>query len=164
MQTENDVDDVEKIMACARLFLLVETRMASGQIFNGRTSKASSISPTTRTRSPSRFETPQRSSSAKTWFSNSHSSVTAIAPLPAAEISGAKNPLDAEREPLATTVVTYALQEVNIVVVNSNLQQPNLHPCAFGGHCKPAFRPDFTDRRYIHPSVFDGSSRCYARR
>ena len=94
--------------------------------------------------------------------SNSHSSVTAFAPLPAMEVSGA-NPLDAEREPLATTVVTYAPQEV-IVVVNSNSGQPNLHPCNFGSNCKPAFRPDFTDRRYIHPSVFEGGLRRYVRR
>jgi hypothetical protein len=80
-----------------------------------------------------------------------------------AEISSATNPLDAEPKPIATTVVTYAPQQV-IVVVSSNSRQPNVHPCNFGSNCKAAFfRPDFTDRRHIHPSVFGGGSRRYGR-
>jgi len=93
----------------------------------------------------------------------SHSAVTTFDALPAAEVLSTTNSLDADPKPIATTVVTYAPQEV-IVVVNSNSPQPNVHPCNFGNHCKPASRPDFTDRRYIHPSVFDGGSRRSIRR
>jgi Domain of unknown function (DUF4124) len=154
---------IGKLIALAGLLLLVETSIASGQIFQWTDVKGVIHF----TDNPHSIPESIRNSSAlivrKDMVSNSHSSVTATAPLPAAEISGTKNPLDAEREPLATTVVTYAPQEV-IVVVNSNSGQPNLHPCNFGNHCKPAFRPDVTDRRYIHPSVFDGGSRRYVRR
>lgn len=155
---------IEKIMAFAGLFLLVETSIASGQIFQWTDVKGVIHFTDNLASVPEWIRSSSTLIVRKDMVSNSHASVTAIAPLPPAEISWAKNPLDAEREPLATTVVTYAPQEVNIVVVNSNLQQPSLHPCAFGGHCKPAFRPDFTDRRYIHPSVFDGASRRYVRR
>ena len=154
---------IGKFMAFAGLFLLVETSIASGQVFQWTDIKGIIHF----TDNPYSIPESIRNSSAlivrKDMVSNSHSSVTAFAPLPAMEVSGATNPLDAEREPLATTVVTYAPQEV-IVVVNSNSGQPNLHPCNFGSNCKPAFRPDFTDRRYIHPSVFDGGSRRYVRR
>jgi Domain of unknown function (DUF4124) len=66
---------------------------------------------------------------------------------------------DADAWQTATTVTTHAPQELNIVVVNSDLRVPDIRPCKFGSDCKPVFRPDFTDRRYIHPSVFDDGSR-----
>jgi hypothetical protein len=63
---------------------------------------------------------------------------------------------------IGTAVVTYAPQEVNIVVVgNPDARRSQAHSCKFGGNCKPAFRPNFADRQYIHPSVFDGGSRQY---
>ena len=154
---------IGKIMALAGLSLLMETSIASAQIFQWTDVKGVIHF----TDNPYSIPESIRNSSAlivrKDMDTKSHSSVTTFDPLPAAEISSATNPLDADPKPIATTVVTYAPQEV-IVVVNSNSGQPNVHPCNFGSHCKPAFRPDFTDRRYIHPSVFDGGSRRYVRR
>ena len=51
----------------------------------------------------------------------------------------------------------------NSVVVFGNFQprRHNPHPCSFGTNCQPVFRPNFADRQYIHPSVFDGGSRQY---
>jgi Domain of unknown function (DUF4124) len=67
-----------------------------------------------------------------------------------------------ETHQTATAVVTQAPQEINIGVVgNSESRQRHLSPCKFGGNCKPAFRANFNDRQYIHPSVFDGGSRQY---
>ena len=152
---------VGKIVALAGLSLLIESSIASAQIFQWTDVKGIIHF----TDNPYSIPESIRNSSAlivrKDMDTNSHSSsVTSFEPLPAVEISSATNPSD----PIATTVVTYAPQEV-IVVVNSNLgQQPNIHPCKFGSNCKPAFRPDFTDRRYIHPSVFDGGSHRYIRR
>ena len=152
---------VGKIMALAGLSLLIESSIASAQIFQWTDVKGIIHF----TDNPYSIPESIRNSSAlivrKDMDTNSHSSsVTSFEPLPAVEISSATNPSD----PIATTVVTYAPQEV-IVVVNSNLgPQPNNHPCKFGSNCKPALRPDFTDRRYIHPSVFDGGSHRYIRR
>lgn len=56
------------------------------------------------------------------------------------------------------TAVIYAPQEVTIVVVNSDTRHFKRDPCS---HCKPVFRPDFNNRQYIHPSVFNGGSRQY---
>ena len=154
---------VAKIMALAGLSLLMGTSIANAQIFQWTDVKGVIHF----TDNPHSIPESIRNSSAlivrKDMDTKSRSSVATFDPLPAAEISSATNPLDADPKPIATTVVTYAPQEV-IVVVNSNSGQPNLHPCNFGNHCKPAFRPDFTDRRYIHPSMFDGGSRRYVRR
>ncbi len=48
-----------------------------------------------------------------------------------------------------------------IVVVNSFLRQPKKKRCLLPGGCRPAFRPNFKDRRFIHPSVFRGGTRQY---
>jgi uncharacterized protein DUF4124 len=154
---------VGKIIALAGLSLLMATSIASAQIFQWTDVKGVIHF----TDNPDSIPESIRNSSAlivrKDMDTKSHSSVTTFDPLPTAEISSATNPLDADPKPIATTVVTYAPQEV-IVVVNSN-SRPNVHPWNFGSNCKPAFfRPDFPDRRYIHPSVFDGGSRRYGRR
>lgn len=57
--------------------------------------------------------------------------------------------------------VSYHSEPVTIVVVNSILRRPGKHPCHAKGNCQPAFRPDFNDRRHIHPSVFGGGARQY---
>jgi Domain of unknown function (DUF4124) len=154
---------IGKMMVLAGLSLLLETSIASAQIFQWTDVKGVIHF----TDNPYSIPESIRNSSAlivrKDMDTNGHSSMTTFDPLPAPEISSATNPLDADPKPIATTLITYAPQEV-IVVVNSNSGQPNLHPCNFGNHCKPAFRPDFTDRRYIHPSVFEGGSRRYVRR
>jgi Domain of unknown function (DUF4124) len=55
--------------------------------------------------------------------------------------------------------ITYAPQELNIVVVH-RARSHKKKPCR-AGECKTMFRPDFTNRRYVHPSVFTGGSRQY---
>ena len=145
---------IGKITILAGLSLLVETSMASAQIFQWTdpkgvinfTDNAYSIPESIRN-SPALIVR-------KDMATKSPSSVTTFDPLPAAETSGATSPLGAEPKSIATPVVTYVPQEV-IVVVNSDSRQPNAHPCKFGNNCKPVFRPGFADRRYIHPSVFE---------
>jgi hypothetical protein len=56
--------------------------------------------------------------------------------------------------------VIYAPQELNIVVVH-HARSHKKNPCRAAGECKAIFRPDFTNRRYVHPSVFTGGSRQY---
>jgi len=59
-------------------------------------------------------------------------------------------------------VVHYQPQYSTVVVVNTIVHQPRKKKfCAIPEGCPPAFRPNFNDRRYIHPSVFDGGSRQY---
>ena len=108
---------VGKIVALAGLSLLIESSIASAQIFQWTDVKGIIHF----TDNPYSIPESIRNSSAlivrKDMDTNSHSSsVTSFEPLPAVEISSATNPSD----PIATTVVTYAPQEV-IVVVNSNL-------------------------------------------
>ena len=59
------------------------------------------------------------------------------------------------------TSLTYSPQEINVVIVNTNIRRPKLKSCGAGQSCKPRFRPDFNDRQYIHPSVFNGGPRQY---
>jgi hypothetical protein len=56
-------------------------------------------------------------------------------------------------------VVYYSPQYFQIVVVNPAVRHPHKKPCLIPEGCKPSFRPNFDDRRFIHPSVFDGGSR-----
>jgi hypothetical protein len=154
---------VIKIMALTGLSLLMETSIASAQIFQWTDVKGVIHF------TDNSYSIPEsiRNSSAlivrKDMDTKKHSSVTIFDPVRAPEIPSATSPFDADPKPIATTVVTYVPQEV-IVVVNPNSGQPSVHLCNFGSNCKPAFRPDFTDRRYIHPSVFEGGSRRYVRR
>ena len=69
-----------------------------------------------------------------------------------------------EPEPpkVAPPVIHYSPQDIAIVVVNSIVHHPRRHPCPGPARCQPqVFRPNFDDRRYIHPSVFNGGSRQY---
>ena len=52
---------------------------------------------------------------------------------------------------------TGASENVTIVVVNNSVHKKPCH----GHACSGRFKPDFNDRRYIHPSVFNGGSRQY---
>jgi uncharacterized protein DUF4124 len=126
---------VGKIVALAGLSLLIESSIASAQIFQWTDVKGIIHF----TDNPYSIPESIRNSSAlivrKDMDTNSHSSsVTSFEPLPAVEISSATNPSD----PIATAVVTYAPQEV-IVVVNSNLRQPNNHPCKLEAIANPPF-------------------------
>lgn len=60
------------------------------------------------------------------------------------------------------TNIFYSPQQT-IVVINSTVIHPRKRACRTPGGCQGAFRPNFNDRRYIHPSVFDGGSRQYIR-
>lgn len=59
------------------------------------------------------------------------------------------------------SVFNYAPQQTTIIVVNANPRHRERNPCAGNNHCPAAFRPNFNDRRYVHPSVFNGGSRQY---
>jgi hypothetical protein len=61
------------------------------------------------------------------------------------------------------TSLTYSQQEINIVVVNQSVRRPKSRGCGAGQSCKAGFHPDFDDRRYIHPNVFNGGTRQYIR-
>jgi len=50
-----------------------------------------------------------------------------------------------------------------IVVVNSFATRQFARRCLQPNGCRPVFRPNFRDRRYIHPSVFGRGSRQYIR-
>ena len=71
-------------------------------------------------------------------------SAETFAPLPALPDSSATNQSDTATNQKEATVVTYAPQEVNIAVSNSNSRPANIHRCKFD-NCKPAFRPNFDD-------------------
>ena len=60
-----------------------------------------------------------------------------------------------------SVLMTEPPQNVTIVVINSNVRQAKKHPCPSRETCKSGFRPDFNDRRYVHPSVFNGASQRY---
>lgn len=52
---------------------------------------------------------------------------------------------------------TGASENVTIVVVNNSVHKK---PCR-GHACSGRFQPNFNDRRYIHPDVFNGGTRQY---
>ena len=81
---------------------------------------------------------------------------------PEEKLPEATSPADREPANLPRQVVHYNPQQTTIVVVNHTtiVRPPKDKSCAAEG-CKPVFRPNFNDRRYIHPSVFDGGSRQY---
>jgi hypothetical protein len=68
-------------------------------------------------------------------------------------------------EPVPVKVVPQVIdnsQHFNtIVVVNSFATRPITKPCLHSKGCGPVFRPNFRDRRFIHPSVFRRGSRQY---
>jgi hypothetical protein len=52
-------------------------------------------------------------------------------------------------------VVYYSPQELQIVVINSLTRPSHIKHCAAPKGCGPVFRPNFSDRSFIHPSVFN---------
>ncbi|MFQ5853692.1 MAG: DUF4124 domain-containing protein [Candidatus Binatia bacterium] len=60
-------------------------------------------------------------------------------------------------------IIDHSQHFTTIVVVNSNVLRLKKKPCLTAEGCRPVFRPNFADRRYIHPSVFSGGSRQYIR-
>lgn len=57
--------------------------------------------------------------------------------------------------------IHYNPQPITIVVVNSTVNHTRKHRCPVPEGCQGLLRPNFDDRRYIHPSVFDGGSRQF---
>lgn len=68
-------------------------------------------------------------------------------------------PVEATAQP--PVQVLYAPQETTIVIVNGQRRPSRHRPPCRGAHCPTPFRPDFSQRQYIHPSAFDGGSRQY---
>jgi Domain of unknown function (DUF4124) len=151
-----------KIMIVAGLSLFLQTHIANAQIFQWTDAKGVIHF----TDNPDSIPESIRNSSAlivrKDLDAHKNSSIGTSEPLSSPPNASPINPSDtaAATEP-AQSVVTYAPQETNIVVSNSNSRRPHVRACKWGNSCRPAFRPNFNDRRYIHPSVFDGGSRQY---
>lgn len=61
----------------------------------------------------------------------------------------------------APPVIYYNPQYFTIVVVDSIVRRPKNRVCLIAESCRPVFRPNFADRRYIHPTVFTGGSRQF---
>lgn len=82
----------------------------------------------------------------------------AISPPKTAEIH---RPTEPEQKTAAPPTIQYSPQFTNVVVINSTVLHPKKHRCPSSQGCQGTFRPNFDDRRYIHPSVFDGGSRQF---
>ena len=98
------------------------------------------------------------------WSEKSSLSSTPPETLPPEEALG---PKEVEPTKPAPPVIHYNPQETTIVVVNTIVARPRDRICIGGGSaldaqwCRPVPRFNFDDRRYIHPSVFNGGSRQY---
>ena len=71
------------------------------------------------------------------------------------------SPPEPEQKTVAPPNINYSVQQTTIVVINSIVNHSRRHPCPGSEGCQGVFRPNFDDRRYIHPSVFNGGSRQY---
>ena len=153
---------VGKIVALAGLSLLMESSIASAQIFQWTDVKGIIHF----TDNPYSIPESIRNSSALIVRHDLDvkSQAPKVTPVPLATPSALNQP-EEETYQIGTAVATYAPQEVNevnmVVVETSDSRRPATPPCKFGSNCKPAFRANFDNRQYIHPSVFDGGSRQY---
>ena len=87
--------------------------------------------------------------------------------LPASEAVAEKVPHESTRNKdlLAPKETTYNdaagdsgdTDNVTVIVVNNSEQNKPCH----GHGCAARFKPNFNDRRYIHPDVFNGGTRQY---
>ncbi|SRR5712692_3600500 len=80
------------------------------------------------------------------------------------QVSEATRLPDANFTNAAPSIVYDNRQNFNIVVINSLTRLPHQRHCRTRDDCKPGFRLNFNDRRFIHPSVFNGGSRQFIRR
>ncbi len=71
------------------------------------------------------------------------------------------SPPEPEQKTVAPPTIPYNPQQLNIVVVNSIVNHSRKHPCPGSEGCQGVFRPNFDDRKYIHPSVFNGGTRQF---
>lgn len=81
-----------------------------------------------------------------------------VSPPKAPEIP---RPTEPEQKTAAPPTIQYSPQFTNVVVINSTVLHLKKRPCPSSQGCQGVFRPNFDDRRFIHPSVFDGGSRQY---
>ena len=70
-------------------------------------------------------------------------------------------PPESEQKTVAPQNIYYNPQNINIVVINSVVHHPSKHLCSNPQGCQGVFRPNFDDRRFVHPSVFNGGSRQF---
>jgi len=82
-------------------------------------------------------------------------------PLSRPKAPEATNPSEPELKTAAPPNINYSVQQTTIVVVNSVVHHPRKHSCPGSEGCQGVFRPNFEDRRFIHPSVFDGGTRQF---
>lgn len=68
-----------------------------------------------------------------------------------------------EQEEVVLQVSHVHPQTFNIIVNNTGIHRHanKKKRCLIPEGCRPTFKPRIDDRRYIHPSVFNGSSRQY---
>ena len=150
---------VTKLIGLGAFFLLMETTGASAQIFQWTDAKGTLHFTDNAHRIPESIRNTSALIVRKDLDVKSQAPKATPAPL--ATPSALHQPHE-ETYPTGTDVVTNAPQEINMVAVEiSDSRPPATTPCKFGSNCKPVFRPNFNDRQYIHPSVFDGGSRQY---
>ena len=153
---------VTKLIGLAAFCLLIQTAGASAQIFQWTDEKGTLHFTDNAHRIPESI----RNSSALIVRHDLDvkSQAPKVTPVPLATPCVLNQP-EEETYQIGTAVATYAPQEVNevnmVVVETSDSRRPSTPPCKFGSNCKPAFRANFDNRQYIHPSVFDGGSRQY---
>ncbi len=82
-------------------------------------------------------------------------------PVLEAKTPEAVSPIEPEATKVDQPIIHYNPQYFHIVVVHSIVRHPKKRPCLIPEGCRTVFRPNFEDRRYIHPSVFNGGSRQY---
>lgn len=81
-------------------------------------------------------------------------------PLLPPQVPEAVTPSEPERTTVPTTNIFYSPQQT-VVVINSTVIHPRKRACLSPEGCQGTFRPNPNDRRYIHPSAFNGGSRRY---
>ncbi len=72
-------------------------------------------------------------------------------PVPETRALERTSPPEPEPEKPGPQIINNSQHFTTIVVVNSFLKRPRKNRCLLPGGCRPAFRPNFKDRRFIHP-------------
>ena len=85
---------------------------------------------------------------------------SAAEPATPPKTAEAAPPAEPEQKPVAPVNIVYSPQQT-VVVINSTVIHPRKRACRTPAGCQGTFRPNPADRRYIHPSVFDGGSRQF---
>ncbi len=90
---------------------------------------------------------------------NSEEVVSEASPeVPSDQGSQPSTPISREPSP---SVTFEGPQPINIIIVNIHRLHPGKKLCLPPHGCAGGFKPNFNDRRFIHPSVFDGSSSLF---